>query len=75
MDLSPDRYNIYVGKERTHENVSEDEMMDIMMDFAEDHHTDSVKNDGPINIEVIRKNGEREFLTGGADPVDVSEAR
>ena len=57
-----DKYNIYVVGNLTHSLVNEQEMLDILLDYADRYHEDT-SQPRDIQVELVKENGEIRFLT------------
>lgn len=57
-------YNIFCKGRKIHSEVSEEEMLDIMSDFAEEFHANGTPDPVDIDVELI-ENGKTRRLTNG----------
>ena len=57
-----DKYNIYVVGDLKHNLVTEQEMLDILLDYADAYHEDT-SQPRDIQVELVKENGEKRFLT------------
>lgn len=58
-----DKYDIYCRDNKIHEEVTEEEMLDILADMADDYHTTGSPDPDTIHVELIEESGKRRFLT------------
>ena len=57
-----DKYNIYVVGDLKHNLVTEQEMLDILLDYADAYHEDT-SQPMDIQVELVKENGEKRLLT------------
>jgi|SaaInlV_120m_DNA_3_1039746.scaffolds.fasta_scaffold65667_1 hypothetical protein len=58
-----EKYTIYHRGTQIHFEVTEDEMLDILAEFAEDFHNTGEPNPEEIAVELIENNGKARYLT------------
>lgn len=58
-----DKYDIYCRDRKIHQEVSEEEMLDILADMADQFHETGDPDPDTIHVELIEESGKRRFLT------------
>lgn len=58
-------YNIYCKGRKIHSEISEEEMLDILADFADEFHANGTPDPVDIDVELIEQNGKTRKLTNG----------
>ena len=48
-----EKYNIYVGDKKVHSSVSEEEMMDITQNFADDFYSVGTPHPDDVRVEYL----------------------
>ena len=57
-----DKYNIFISGDKKHSLVSEQELLDILLDYADAYHEDT-SQPRDIQVELVKENGEKRILT------------
>ena len=55
-----EKYNIYVGDKKVHSSVSEEEMMDITQNFADDFYSVGTPHPDDVRVEYLGDDTEDE---------------
>lgn len=58
-----DKYDIYCRDRKIYKEVSEEEMLDILADMADQFHETGSPDPDTIHVELIEESGKRRFLT------------